>query len=162
MSQENKKIKYVGGFYFSEDFSKVALILKNKPDFLKGQINFIGGKIEENETSKDAMKREFQEEANKEINNWTYLYSSNNNHFKIDHYFSYGSMDNIKSMEDEEVLIISVDKALTYPHNDIFRDAFKKTVNYIYQMDLKNKKTEIQPDKGKHKEWLASGFKHKR
>jgi 8-oxo-dGTP diphosphatase len=56
-------IIYVAGFLFSEDESKVVLIEKNKPDFLKGLFNPVGGKKENNETSLEAMIREFKEET---------------------------------------------------------------------------------------------------
>ena len=46
-----KQIKeYVAGFLFSRDGSLLALILKNKPDWQKGKLNAIGGKIEDGET----------------------------------------------------------------------------------------------------------------
>lgn len=54
---------YVCGFMFSECRGLVALIEKQKPAFLKGLWNGIGGKIEKGERSVDAMVREFYEET---------------------------------------------------------------------------------------------------
>jgi len=55
--------KYVTGFLFSSDASKVVLIKKINPPWQKGLFNGVGGKIEEGELSIDAMVREFEEEA---------------------------------------------------------------------------------------------------
>jgi 8-oxo-dGTP diphosphatase len=60
--------KYVVGFLISG--SLVSLIKKNRPEWQKGKINGIGGKIEKGETPEQAMKREFYEEAGIRINKW--------------------------------------------------------------------------------------------
>jgi len=43
--------------------NSVLLILKNKPDYLKGKLNLVGGKIEDGETPEQAAFRELREEA---------------------------------------------------------------------------------------------------
>lgn len=53
---------YVCGFAFEPD-RRVWLIQKNRPEWQKGKLNGVGGKIEFNETAVAAMAREFQEEA---------------------------------------------------------------------------------------------------
>jgi 8-oxo-dGTP diphosphatase len=53
---------YVLGFAFDKD-RRLALIKKQRPDWQKGRWNGIGGHIEENETSRGAMSREFFEET---------------------------------------------------------------------------------------------------
>lgn len=63
MSESKVDFNYVAGFLFSENLLSVALIRKEKPAWQKGCLNAIGGKIEENETPFEAMKREFTEEA---------------------------------------------------------------------------------------------------
>lgn len=63
--------QYVLGFLFSSDRKHVALIRKNKPDWQKGKLNGIGGKIEPfDKTSLDAMIREFREEADVLVVDW--------------------------------------------------------------------------------------------
>lgn len=52
---------YAVGFAF--DHNRVLLICKNKPEWQAGKLNGVGGKIEKNETSIEAMCREFQEEC---------------------------------------------------------------------------------------------------
>lgn len=54
---------YVCGFMFSLDLRRVALIRKNRPEWQKGKLNGIGGKIEPGESAYDAMAREFLEET---------------------------------------------------------------------------------------------------
>lgn len=60
---------YVLGFLFNV-FGDVALIRKNKPEWQKGKYNGVGGKIEEGETPLEAMRREFNEEAGMDIDDW--------------------------------------------------------------------------------------------
>ena len=56
-------VDYVCGFMFSKSQEHVVLIKKQKPAFLKGLWNGVGGKIEEGEISVEAMVREFREET---------------------------------------------------------------------------------------------------
>lgn len=57
------KHRYVVGFLFSEDESRVLLVLKNRPAWQEGKLNGVGGKIEAGETPLQAMEREFKEET---------------------------------------------------------------------------------------------------
>jgi 8-oxo-dGTP diphosphatase len=60
-----KHQNYVTGFMFGVDAyeNQVALILKQKPAWMKGFWNGIGGKIEDGEDPWGAMAREFAEET---------------------------------------------------------------------------------------------------
>lgn len=62
--------KYVLGFLFDPSKKDVVLIKKLKPEWQKGKLNGIGGKIEELETPLVAMRREFKEETGVEIDEW--------------------------------------------------------------------------------------------
>lgn len=55
--------RYVAGFAFSEDLELVLLIRKTHPEWQKGKLNGVGGKIREGELPPDAMVREFAEET---------------------------------------------------------------------------------------------------
>jgi 8-oxo-dGTP diphosphatase len=55
--------EYVLGFAFNSDKDYVVLINKNKPNWQKGSLNGVGGKIETGETEGNAMVREFYEET---------------------------------------------------------------------------------------------------
>src|SRR3989344_6409698 len=66
---------YTVGFVFDPSFSKVLLVHKNRPDWQKGKLNGIGGKIEPGEESRDCMVREFFEETSIRIEPeaWTHV-----------------------------------------------------------------------------------------
>lgn len=53
---------YVVGFAFTHD-DHVALIRKKRPEWQKGLLNGVGGKIEKGEMAHEAMVREFKEET---------------------------------------------------------------------------------------------------
>jgi 8-oxo-dGTP diphosphatase len=54
---------YVVGFAFSDDTEHILLIKKLRPQWQKGFLNGIGGKIEEGESPIEAMQRESMEET---------------------------------------------------------------------------------------------------
>lgn len=60
---------YVLGFLFNR-YGQVLLIKKERPDWQRGKMNGIGGKIEPGETPYDAMCREFREEAGIDVMGW--------------------------------------------------------------------------------------------
>lgn len=61
-------MEYVLGFAFSRNKDDIMLIKKQKPEWQSGLYNAIGGKINDNETPVQAMKREFKEETGVFIN----------------------------------------------------------------------------------------------
>lgn len=105
--------RYVVGFLFSNDGKTVALIRKNKPDWQKGKLNGISGKVEEGEAVQSAMVREFKEEAGLDITEWKYFcclkgsdksYDSKGGQYEV--YFFYAFSDevwNVKPQEEEYV-----------------------------------------------------------
>ena len=54
---------YVTGFMYSTDKRRVVLIEKINPQWQRGHLNGVGGKIEKDETPEMAMSREFEEET---------------------------------------------------------------------------------------------------
>lgn len=65
-----RKKGYVVGFLFDEDKKEVVLIKKNKPEWQKGFLNGVGGKIEPGECAETAMEREFEEETSVKNHAW--------------------------------------------------------------------------------------------
>lgn len=63
--------RYVLGFIFSRDLSKVYLIRKNHPEWQAGKLNGVGGKINPGESGMEAMGREAMEESGY-TGLWTY------------------------------------------------------------------------------------------
>ena len=55
--------RYVVGFMFDFEKEYVLLIRKTKPEWQRGLLNGIGGKIEPGESALEAMRREFEEET---------------------------------------------------------------------------------------------------
>lgn len=96
---------YVLGFMFNYDATHVVLIRKNKPAFLAGFLNGVGGKIKTGETPYDAMVREFVEEA-KICTSWQPVTSLMVNDKDI--MFVYSCFTNLyhnaKQMEEEEIV----------------------------------------------------------
>lgn len=55
--------KYTVGFLFSSDLSQVLLIHKLTPEWQKGKLNGLGGKLEKGESTKQSFIREIYEES---------------------------------------------------------------------------------------------------
>jgi 8-oxo-dGTP diphosphatase len=106
---QTKKQEYVLGFCFSTDMKRVVLIRKNRPNWQKGLLNGVGGKIEPGEIAIDAMRREFKEEAGVEIKHWDPFTVFNAPDFKIYMFWTTNHyMDAITSVTDEQVGIYQV------------------------------------------------------
>lgn len=107
---------YVVGFLFNQDYSKVALIEKQHPDWQKGFLNGIGGKIEPKETPFQAIVREFREEAGVEtLGLWSLggkLYGPDagaaGEEYVCHVFYGIGDLTEPKTMTDEEVHIVNV------------------------------------------------------
>lgn len=59
----SQSVLYVAGFALSRDRRYVLLIRKARPSWQRGKLNAIGGKVDPGETPRQAMAREFSEEA---------------------------------------------------------------------------------------------------
>jgi 8-oxo-dGTP diphosphatase len=65
--------RMVLGFAFTPDFRQVALIEKINPDWQRGKLNGVGGKVEPtDEDGPDAIAREFEEETGVYISPWNW------------------------------------------------------------------------------------------
>lgn len=106
-----KKQKYCLGFLFDETASRVALILKNKPEFLAGKFNGLGGKVEPGETSFKAMAREFKEEADVINLTWYFCSKLEGAGFDIDIFSARDSRVNlVRSATEEPVGVFRTDR----------------------------------------------------
>jgi 8-oxo-dGTP diphosphatase len=63
-------MNYVLGFMFRKNNTEVALIEKLKPEWQKGKLNGIGGKLEKDEDMYRAIEREFKEETGAIVTTW--------------------------------------------------------------------------------------------
>lgn len=105
--------RYVAGFMFDFSRSSVALIRKTHPEWQRGLLNGIGGRIQPGESQNEAMTREFNEEAGTWVDNWLHflcMEGSNDNGecFVVDFYAAMGDVHQLRSMEEEKVEIIEV------------------------------------------------------
>ena len=102
-----RAVDYVAGFAFDERESKVALILKTRPDWQKGRLNGIGGHIEPGETPLAAMHREFEEETGGSAL-WQQFATLCGDGFAV-HFFCGVTVDPLESLTDEQVVWVAVD-----------------------------------------------------
>ncbi|UUO23579.1 NUDIX domain-containing protein [Colwellia sp. M166] len=104
--------KYVTGFLFSQDTNQIVLIKKINPQWQRGLFNGIGGKVEANETSIDAMVRECAEETGVITQPVDWQYFANvfrPNGYDVDLYFARTDLAlSAKTMEAEEIHIMKV------------------------------------------------------
>jgi 8-oxo-dGTP diphosphatase len=92
--------KFVIGYLFDGD-GNVALIEKNRPDWQKGRLNAVGGKMERGETPLQAITREFREEAEAEVH-WRQFAELTGDSYRLYCFTSRDKVE-IKTMTDEKV-----------------------------------------------------------
>ena len=100
--------KYVLGFAFDNEY-RVLMIRKNRPEWQKGKLNGVGGKVEENESFIDAMVREFYEETDimTKQEDWKNFLTMKSNTFIIEVYKTFDiNVFSAKSKTDEEIDVI--------------------------------------------------------
>jgi 8-oxo-dGTP diphosphatase len=112
-SQRASKKEYVLGFCFMHYMSEVVLIRKNKPEWQKGLLNGVGGKIEPGENPMEAMIREWREETGTNVTDW-HRYVTMDFSGATVHVFKHVMLGcvNIQSATDEQVGVFNVDCAL--------------------------------------------------
>ena len=108
-------INYVVGFAFyrTQDGDGVVLIRKNRPEYMKGRWNGVGGKIEPSELPVESMTREFKEETGLIVApaRWTEYCNITGPDYRI-HFFMTEldeETDFPRSMTDEKVAIYPCD-----------------------------------------------------
>ena len=109
--------KYVLGFLFDEDFSEVILVRKKTQDWQHNLLNGPGGKVEEGESSLEAMEREFEEETGLKINTWKFiLYMGEPDIWNVDVFAAITNKDYLykaTSMDYEPIVIMPVKEVLS-------------------------------------------------
>lgn len=100
--------KYVLGFLFDQHLDYVVLIEKQKPEWQKGFLNGVGGKVEAEETSHDAMVREFKEETGAETTaeEWYHFVTMEGRDWQCEcfYMFSESAFDEAHTTTEEEVV----------------------------------------------------------
>ncbi len=109
------------GFIFTPNFDEVLLIEKQRPDWQRGKLNGIGGKVEDGETSAACMAREAREECGlvSGPEHWTYVGAMHGEGWSVDVYalIHRDTEHTLETTTDETVAWYSVatlpDRALT-------------------------------------------------
>lgn len=103
-------IQYVLAFLFSEDKRELLLIRKNKPQWQRGRLNGIGGKIEPGEKPEDAILREIAEETGLVLSpsDITFKGIMLAPDYDLFLYASYGDIQAARSITDEKLIPIKV------------------------------------------------------
>ena len=110
-------VRYVVGFAFDKNFPlRVALIEKQHPEWQRGNLNGIGGRIEADEKDIDAMVREFKEETGCTTSpeDWTHTIILTGKGYEVVFYKATLDLANVKTMTDERVMHISVTDMSNY------------------------------------------------
>jgi 8-oxo-dGTP diphosphatase len=110
--------KYVAGFLFNFNFSKVVLIMKERPDWQKGLLNGVGGHIESGESPHDAMIREFEEEAGVKTDKWNHFCQlTDDKNFSVDFFYTrrISGLSDVKTVTDEKIIVVDVEELSTMP-----------------------------------------------
>lgn len=100
--------KYVCGFMFNDSYEHVLLIEKKKPDWQKGKLNGIGGKIEPDEAPYVAMVREFHEETGIFHTDWNNLCELSGDDWTVIFYWAVGDISKAKRTTEEIPMVISI------------------------------------------------------
>lgn len=105
------KTDYVIGFLFNFD-NRVLLINKTKPEWQKGLLNGIGGKIEKGESPVEAMIREFEEEAGITVGAWRNFATLNGKDYTIHLYSALylPTLGTPESMTEETIEWVDLDE----------------------------------------------------
>lgn len=96
---------YSTGFLFNPVFSEVVLIRKTHPPWQKGLLNGVGGKVENEESAKEAMIREFEEEAGKHFEAWEPFTQVNDSDAELNFFVGCGDLNDVESKTDEDIEI---------------------------------------------------------
>src|SRR3989304_3140641 len=109
-SQKNF-VNYVAGFLFNDQKTRVVLITKNRPDYLAGMLNGVGGKVEYGESLFEAMTREFHEETGLVVYDWNIYASIDDPNYTV-HFFHKTVCDSVldeaQTMTDEHIGVYDV------------------------------------------------------
>lgn len=115
MSNETQQ-RYVCGFLFMADGRPdflmdylVVLIRKSKPDWQRGLLNGVGGKIEPGESPEQAMVREFEEETGHPTSGWLSLATLSFPKAVVHFFYMFSPrLVSVSSVTDEPVEVLRV------------------------------------------------------
>lgn len=108
--------EYVCGFMFDtldHPFGRVLLINKLRPDYQKGKLNGIGGRVEPGESHAQAMIREFHQETGLMVTDWIYFCQMRYiNKATVHFFYAQGDIEAARVQTDEKLQIMGVNAML--------------------------------------------------
>jgi 8-oxo-dGTP pyrophosphatase MutT (NUDIX family) len=107
--------KYVVGFVFDPSREHVLLIQKLRPIWQAGLYNGVGGKIDGQESSWQAMRRECGEECGLWLDHWTFGAHLAGKDWQVDFWSSEADIWQAQSLTDEPVSVHPVSSLWTLP-----------------------------------------------
>lgn len=110
--------EYVVGFLIDPVTDNVLLIRKNRPEWQRGKLNGVGGKVEPGEEAHQAMQREFREETGMTIDDWRRVLTMEFPAARVYFYRSFTSRSHLmtaSTMTDEVVELWEIGYLLKWP-----------------------------------------------
>lgn len=124
--------KYTLGFAFSSGGEDVVLITKTNPEWQRGFMNGVGGKIEDNESPLACITREFVEETGVRLDEWREFCVITHADFQIHIYRTFSDeIYKCTTTTEERINIIKVSQLNNYKILD--------NLNWLIPMALKEK-----------------------
>lgn len=121
---EKVPLEMVIGFMFSKTLVEgnrwVLLIRKNKPEWQKGKLNGVGGKVESDESPPHAMRREFEEEVGLNIEDWQYCLTLWLESELLHVFRCFGELEQANAQTDEPLIIQNVFNSSEVLHNVVW------------------------------------------
>ena len=114
--------------------NRVLLINKERPEYLKGKLNGVGGKVEDGESDLNAIIRETKEETNLDIKDWVLYSQANLKDFKISFFYTTLDSEEIEKYESLTDEILELHDINNLPDN-VLQD-IKSSIKYITNMIL--------------------------
>lgn len=98
----------VCGFFFDPGKTTLVLIRKNRPEWQKGLLNGVGGKVEEGEFALEAMIREFEEETGVRHEEWEEFcqLADEINGYEVHYFRAFGDVTKCTSTTDERIELV--------------------------------------------------------
>lgn len=100
--------EYTLGFLFDNTLERVVLIEKTKPEWQKGKLNGVGGKVELGELPHMTMIREFKEETGMYVSWWTEYAELIGKDYVVYIFYSQGDVELIKQTTEEKPVIANI------------------------------------------------------
>lgn len=105
-------MNYCLGFVLDVSGQNVLLIEKARPHWQAGQLNGIGGKLEGDETSHQAMVRECEEESGLLILNWASLGQLSFPGGAVDVFYAHADIFQAQQRTDEALKVVNMTDAI--------------------------------------------------